>query len=87
MVLDAKMTGGGILDTSKVSASGTPAFRCAAEFGRYQGIANSGKPTARLIYRLAAMGALVVRLNHASAVAHAAQGFIAGFNARAGRRA
>jgi len=25
-------------------------FRCAAEFGRYRGIADSGKPSARQIY-------------------------------------
>jgi hypothetical protein len=29
-------------------------LRCAAEFGRYRGIADSGKPSARQIYRFTA---------------------------------
>jgi hypothetical protein len=47
------------------NANGSPAnvclwhiasFRCAAEFDRYRGIADSGKPSARQIFRFTAWG-------------------------------
>jgi hypothetical protein len=40
-------------------------FRCAAEFSRYRGIADSGKPTARQIYGFTA---LVINLKTAKAL-------------------
>jgi hypothetical protein len=33
-----------------MSPVGTSSFRCAAEFGRYRGIADTGKPSARQVY-------------------------------------
>jgi hypothetical protein len=35
---------------ARVSFWPIASFRCAAEFSRYRGIADSGKPTARQIY-------------------------------------